>query len=271
MDDNTEEQEASINKPEWESYFHLHAQYRMGPILNNEEFRRHMERERLRIEEKYFVHTVRKLDGRRQASLKVLATLLYTHEDVELATYVQKNYNSLDEMSGDYCTVFVIEKPPSLSLAQTFTYWRDMLSFKFHQTWSGTTLQHTKPYDKAVAYQIARELKIYPDQLPCIVFFESFEDDEKIVIPIQDDLPTFFRTLFGSIEQQLTYNEKDAKYILSDIKTKITHLSKRIKNTSEAVVFEFNGQTVFINKPFGEVHLKNFQNSADKQKGVNDE
>jgi len=205
------------------------------------------------------------------------ATLLYTDEDYELAKYVRLNYRALDRMSGRDCTVFVLERPPQAPLSETIKYWKKLLVFNTYVLWGGRGWTRTKPYDKAGAYVIARQIGILPDQLPCVVFFELTEDEDqkdldRIVIPIQGDLPNFFRVLFSSIQKEdlnseeirNSYWSEEHRKKLADIKIKVMSLGTKISADEDTVVYNFGGQTVFLNQPTGDVHLDDFQNTTEK-------
>jgi len=199
----------------------------------------------------------------------LFAALLYTDEDTQLAKYVRLNYTSLDKMSGENCAIFVVESPPQMSLAETVSYWKDLLTFNMYILWGSKGWTRTKPYDKAAVYQISTQLGIFPDQLPCVVFFEQpsileaegLDKATKIIIPIKGNLPDFFRTLFSSIGE----GKK-----LIDIKSKVETLGTKVNIDEGTIIYKFCGQTVFINRSAGPVQLSNFHNtSADPADGPN--
>jgi hypothetical protein len=197
----------------------------------------------------------------------LFAALLYTDEDIELAKYIRLNGRSLSEMSGDNFHIIVIERPPKLSLAETIAYWKETLAFEAYVFWGGNGWTRTKPYDKAAAYEIARNLGVFPSQMPCIAFFEHLEDEDKVVVPIRGDFPLFFRQLFGALQGETTSHNDIARYYwLSESKKHLKDLSALVMSQGRIAAFNegsvtyiFNGQTVFINKPSGHIEIKDFQ------------
>ena len=151
----------------------------------------------------------------------LFAALLYTDEDTELAKYVRLNFSSLNQMSS-FITIYIVERPPQKSLAETIRYWKELLEFNAYVFWGGIGWTKTKPYDRAGAYNIAKQLGIFPHQFPCIVFFKKSEDEEKVIVQIKDDFSNFFRKIFGSIQKYLPYSRwslsKDDRRYLIDIK-----------------------------------------------------
>jgi hypothetical protein len=222
------------------------------------------------------------------------AALLYTDEDHDLAKYVRLNYKALDRMSGEDCSILVVERPPQSTLSETIDYWKELLAFNAYVLWGSRGWTRTKPYDKAAVYDIARQLRIFPNQLPCVVFFEAMdvedfdvdaidveerEAQDKVVIPIQGELPNFFRVLFGSIQEEHLSPEEERSYYwsdeymrkLGDIKTKVMSLGTIVSSDQDTVTYSFQGQTVFINKPTGTVQLSDFQNTSEEYEGGSDE
>jgi hypothetical protein len=190
---------------------------------------------------------------------QLLATLLYTDEDVELAQYIRLNYASIDKMSGPDCSIFILERPPKISLAETIGYWKERLPYEAYALFAGKGQTRTKPYDKTSAYDIARQLGVFPDQLPCIVFFEQIRDEDKVVIPIQGNLSEFFRTLFGSIQKGPSANRRS---LLEAIRARVMSLGTKTTSNKDRISYHFEGKTVFINRPAGRVELRGFQNNS---------
>lgn len=129
------------------------------------------------------------------------AVLLYLEEDCEIAKYVRENYTALDRLSGPEWHVFVIERSPHRTLPEVVKYWKQSQKYVLWETLGWT---NTMPYDKASAYDIAREHGIPGDQIPCVVLLENVAERNKVVIPIppelsQSQLSKFFRKLFASI------------------------------------------------------------------------
>jgi hypothetical protein len=48
---------------------------------------------------------------------------------------------------------------------------------------------------------MAREIGVYPDQLPCLVLFDRLERSDRIVIPIEGEYSELFRYTFSFIQR----------------------------------------------------------------------
>ncbi len=105
--------------------------------------------------------------------LVLYATLLYTDEDTLLAKYVRENFDELHKMSGENLKIFVVESPPKDSAYAAPHYWKSRLEQTKYLAWSLLGWVRSKPYDKTAAYEIARSLGIYPDELPCLAVFDN--------------------------------------------------------------------------------------------------
>lgn len=153
----------------------------------------------------------------------------------------------------------------------------------------------SKPYDKVAAYEIAQNLGIYPDELPCLVVFDKVDQMNKVIFPIEDDLSTFFRGTVSSIQRSLSdvkSNDLEKKAEESDYWRKREPWDERAKRNletrtkpqqdlfdklrkslqqvrhdkvSERIIYNFFGQTVFVNHPTGSVRLQDFHNIKKKE------
>ncbi|MEZ4614367.1 MAG: hypothetical protein R2867_02475 [Caldilineaceae bacterium] len=141
----------------------------------------------------------------------VLAALLYTDEDIDLAQYVHQHIFELNRMSGEETTVFLIEEPLEnrQAVMNTGTV-RSWLS-KMRLVQGG---DYSIAYSKAEAYDIASRLGVLPDQMPCLVFFLSLDQQDKICIPIPSAQHTaFFRTVFSDVKRAI---EEGKRFYLSN-------------------------------------------------------
>ena len=194
--------------------------------------------------------------------------LLYTDEDPEIATYVRKHFASLSEASGPNLHFYVIEQPEA-GWREASRYWKGILSGQFQREWATLGWLRTKPYRPAEAYAVARRLGVHPDQLPCLVLFENPTDDNKIIFPLLDGSAAFFRSLFAEL-QRLVLPGQSSEISFDGVRRNFDSILQVLREKSEVVErsdraeYRFEGQTVFINRPAGPVHLSHFQNRSDE-------
>lgn len=129
---------------------------------------------------------------------RLWGALLYTEEDVAVATYVRTHFDELNAVSGELLRIFVVERPTSWRRAKR--YWNTRLEQPLLRTLSVLRWLTWTPYDKSGLYQVAHELGVDPELLPCLVLFGGTEND-RIVVPIASADPAWFRTLFGTIQR----------------------------------------------------------------------
>ncbi|MFI8001918.1 hypothetical protein [Streptomyces sp. NPDC086010] len=131
--------------------------------------------------------------------------LLYTSVDTELATYVRTHFEDLDALSGPSTRVFVMERRTPWADARR--YWRGHLEPELYQVLAPMRWLRRQPYDPQGAYRIASLLKVDPALLPCLVLFNGRADlpwgKQKVVFPVEEATPRYFRTLFGRIAEAL--------------------------------------------------------------------
>jgi hypothetical protein len=120
--------------------------------------------------------------------------LLYTDEDVHVASYIRTHYDNLDELSGESCNVYFIENP---SAVDPFRFWRALLTEKLYVVWKILGWAEHVPYDKAQAYALARQLGVPYDALPCACIFSPTRRwDTPEIVPLHSNLTKIFRQLF---------------------------------------------------------------------------
>jgi len=205
------------------------------------------------------------------AERPVESVLLYTDEDTELAKYIRYNFSALDAMTADHLNMYMIEQPTRVGSASAGEYWKarlDQATYSFLQLMGWTRY---KPYDKALAYQVADILGVYLEALPCIIikeFGSRIKSDEKIVVTISGDNKTFFRglsTIVRTTTEKLIVSRVDPEAYFGEFKKLfIENWNSWKKATEESKTqttsFIFEGKTVFINKPSGQYEIKDFQN-----------
>ncbi|HHV24494.1 MAG TPA: hypothetical protein GXX65_08185 [Methanosarcina sp.] len=197
----------------------------------------------------------------------VESVLLYTDEDMEISKYIRYNFASLDVMTGHHLNLYAIEQPLQVNGISARIYWKNYLEERVFSIFQLLGWTKYKPYDKSNAYRIAEMLGLYPESLPCVVIFGDIKSDEKIVIPIIEEYPIFFRNLSSIVLKTINelFKSKKGLYSFSDFKnlflSKWDHFmeTQQEKPTS---IFTFNGNTVFINKPEGPFEISDFQKDS---------
>lgn len=121
--------------------------------------------------------------------------LLYTDEDEELSLYIREYFDALNNLTGDWCTIYLLENP-SPKWKKANNNWRKIIESGLNVSWF-----RSKPYDKSEAYDIARQLNIESSSLPCLVLISPLNISEKLVLQIRDVSPEYFRKLFSTLEK----------------------------------------------------------------------
>jgi hypothetical protein len=129
---------------------------------------------------------------------ELVGILLYTDADTKIAESVRSLYLDIDRMSGRYLRIHVLEHQPS-KWRDALNYWRIVFekykSKKIYMLWSFLHWLTTMPLDKAQAYDVAAELGVYPDDMPCMVLV-SPKTAKRLVIPIDGDINNM-RSIFS--------------------------------------------------------------------------
>ncbi len=194
--------------------------------------------------------------------------LLYTDEDVEIATYVRKHFASISEASGPNLHFYVIEQPEK-DWREASRYWKGIVDEQLQREWATLGWLRTKPYRPEETYEVARQLGVYPDEMPCLVLFEKASEASKLVFPILDGTAHSFRALFSCLQRLIVdgaSNEISFAGVRRDYPAILSMLEAEAekKATDDRAVYTFEGQTVFINKPAGDVTLSDFQKMSMK-------
>lgn len=136
---------------------------------------------------------------------RLWGVLLYTSVDTELATYVRTHFEDLDALSGPSTRVFVVER--RAPWAEARRYWREHLEPELYRVLASLQWLRWQPYDPQGAYRIASLLKVDPALLPCLVLFNGRPGlpwgKQKVVFPVEEATPRYFRTLFGRMAEVL--------------------------------------------------------------------
>ncbi|WP_257139862.1 hypothetical protein, partial [Streptomyces sp. or20] len=138
------------------------------------------------------------------AGPRLFGVLLYTDADVELATYVRTHLDDLNALSGPATRIFVVEKQRGPDAVKR--YWRQHLEPELYRVLAPLRWLDWQPYDAQGAYEVAAALGVDPALLPCLVLLAPAHTAadapgpvDRIVFPVQEATPAFFRTLFGQL------------------------------------------------------------------------
>ena len=85
---------------------------------------------------------------------------LYTDEDVEMVKYVRGNFKALNELTGEWSRIYILEEPaPSLKALNK--YWKSILHAKLYTEWKLVRwITNTKPFNRNDSLKIAQQLSI---------------------------------------------------------------------------------------------------------------
>jgi hypothetical protein len=112
----------------------------------------------------------------------VHGVLLYTDADAAVATFVRTHFDELNALTGTLLRIFVMERPNDWRAAKR--YWKPHLEPELYRSLAALRWLRWVPFERAGAYELARELGVPVDALPCLVLFAGHEDDRKLVFPI---------------------------------------------------------------------------------------
>lgn len=160
------------------------------------------------------------------------AILLYTEEDINIAKYVRSYYNELSKLSGK-TRVFVFEKEAVGE--EGYQYWsKRLLNKDEYIGWNALGLTKTKPYDKAQIYELCDIFEIPKDKVPCILFFNNLNLNDKKFIVLEftkdEKLKDFFRHVFTLCDKAVNVSpEKRIDVLTSQFrKDKVKRIISRI-------------------------------------------
>ncbi|NEP83228.1 MAG: hypothetical protein F6K39_36880 [Okeania sp. SIO3B3] len=179
---------------------------------------------------------------------------LYTDSDREIVNYIRDSLDEFDKLTGDWSKIYILEKPePNLDSLKK--YWQSILySDLYEKFYVSRWLFETKPFNRNESYDIARQLDILPEQLPCLVLLPPLTEIsglEKLIIPIQEVSANYFRKMFSTLEQIVKQTEEKNKY--EAIKIRFSDLIEYLDKNSEKIVrqktteYQINGTNIFVN------------------------
>jgi hypothetical protein len=271
---------------------HLAPNYAISPVKNYIDFQR-MVLSSVELKEKNPISDIYELGPHiavDEYELGLYAILLYTDEDTILAQYVRDNFDELHKMSGPNLKIFVIESPPKDSAYAAPAYWKSQLEQMTYMAWSLLGFARSKPYDKAAVYDIAKSLGIFPDQIPCLAVFNTSDQLNKMIFPVTGDLTTFFRNTisiiqrslsdinFHALKEQIEHDrmghlpwqeiEKLKRKAQQEIFFRLHKSLEQMQSDkgTDRIIYNFFGQTVFINRPEGDIRLEDFHNKKSAKK-----
>ncbi|MEM6400032.1 MAG: pentapeptide repeat-containing protein [Cyanobacteria bacterium P01_D01_bin.116] len=173
--------------------------------------------------------------------------LLYTDEDEQLSLYIRKNFDAFDKLTGDWCTIYLLENP-SPQWRKANQNWKRIIKSGLDLSWF-----RSKPYDKSEVYDIARELNINLSNIPCLVLISPENLSEKLVFEIKEVSPKYFRNLFSSLEKLITTSKsKIGSQVFKNIKINfykiVVFLDKNAKKSEEQTgnKYVFNSDNISI-------------------------
>nr|MBA3922791.1 pentapeptide repeat-containing protein [Nostocaceae cyanobacterium] len=166
--------------------------------------------------------------------------ILYTDEDTELSIYIKENFESIDKLTGDWCTIFLLECPP-LGWEKSRLYWLDIFENNLHERFQFFNLIRQKRYKKTQAYDIARKIKVDVKKLPCLVLFNpddllnensslnAYSSVDKLVFHIKEVSTEYFRNLFFVLEEKAN----DSEFTFRNIKINFPYIMKILDEFSQ--------------------------------------
>jgi hypothetical protein len=187
---------------------------------------------------------------------KIRGVLLYTDEDNDLKEYIQTYYQNFHKLSGDWCKIYILEKPCKKWRAE------NLLSDESSQL---DFLDEIDEIDKSEAYKIAQSLKIPKNHMPCLVLFGENFNLQRLIFPIESEnsknITKYFRELFTRIEsilddvQQQKPSTSFYEIISNHFDDILIHLKKYAQPIQSQIQFLYQGQTIiaqnFVAEKFG--------------------
>ncbi|NEO52523.1 MAG: hypothetical protein F6K54_05235 [Okeania sp. SIO3B5] len=183
----------------------------------------------------------------------VKGIFLYTDGDSEIVDYMMNNFEDFDELTGEWCYIYVLEKK-GINWKLLIKYWKYLLLSKLHEIFKPIRLFTKKPFNRKESYKIARDLGIPIEQLPCIVFLPPLTEisgQEKLVIPVKEASTKYFRKVFSTLEGIVNQAKVQNRY--EAIKVKFDDIIQYLEKNSEKVFqqttteYQINGTNIFVN------------------------
>jgi hypothetical protein len=178
---------------------------------------------------------------------------LYTDEDVKMIKYMRGNLEALNELTGKWSRIYILEEPtPSLKALKK--YWKSILHAKLYKEWKLVRwITNTKPFNRNDSLKIAQQLSIPYDKFPCLVLLPPLTEissQDKLIIPINKVSKEYFRYLFSTLESIVNYSQEANKY--ESIKIQFETIVKRLEEKSQKIStktetkYELNGINIFM-------------------------
>ncbi len=183
----------------------------------------------------------------------VKGIFLYTDGDSEIVDYMMNNFEDFDELTGEWCYIYVLEKK-GINWKLFIKYWWYLLLSELLEIFKPIRMFTKKPFNRNESYKIARDLDIPIEQLPCIVFLPPLTEisgEEKLIIPIKEVSTKYFRKVFSTLESIVNQAKEQNKY--EAIKVKFNDIIQYLEDNSEKVVqrttteYQYNGTNIFVN------------------------
>lgn len=134
---------------------------------------------------------------------QIFAVALYSEAQATLAHDLRVTFDRLWQWAGRVATFMVLEE--GIAGDNCLRYWRDKLAYADYLAWSYAGWAQSKPLTPAAAQQVAEQLHVAPDQLPCVVVFDDIQRPDKLSFPLSQaqPYPAQFEKLFNDLRQVL--------------------------------------------------------------------
>ena len=156
--------------------------------------------------------------------------LLYTDADAGVATFIRTHFDELNALTGTLLRIFVMERPNDWRAAKR--YWKPRLEPELYRSFASLRWLRWVPFERAGAYELARELGVPVDALPCLVLFAGHEDERKLVFPIDGLTMAGVRRLVQEIADVV--GADGAGYTLEDAYESTSYQARGARSESTA-------------------------------------
>ncbi|GGA22442.1 hypothetical protein [Okeania sp. KiyG1] len=215
--------------------------------------------------------TDKNLSNKNNSISLVKGIFLYTDINSEIVDYVNNHYDHFDDLTGDWCYIYVLEKK-GINCKRLKKYWKELLLSMLHERFKPLSPYFkesscAKPFNRNESYKIAKDLGIRKDQLPCIVFLPPLTEisgQEKLVIPVKEPSTKYLEKVFSTLESIVDEAKEQNKY--EAIKVKFDDIIQYLENNSEKVVkqttteYQIHGTNIFVNSEIRRLNMTNENN-----------
>ncbi|MEM9556094.1 MAG: toll/interleukin-1 receptor domain-containing protein [Acidobacteriota bacterium] len=136
---------------------------------------------------------------KQSVSRRPLLALLYTDEDIHVASYVRTHLDELDRASGDLCDLGVIENPLN---SRAHSFWRRIIGDENYVAWNLLGWAESRPYELGDVYELAKRLGVPFKDIPCIVEFTGDLSTPNRIFRLGEDLTSDFRHVFTLFQKR---------------------------------------------------------------------